>query len=376
MITPRELICFGEDWGRHPSTAQFLVQHLLGTFRVIWINSLGWRTPRLGRPDLARALRKVRSAACGIESPHPNLLVYTPLVVPWYRSAAVRQLNARLLYRAVRNLARCYGFSRFSLMTTYPAAEGVFRRMSDVRRVYYCADEYTTFPGLQPDLVHNLEARLLEAVDLVVTTSRALYDAKSAMHRRVVYLPHAVDFDHFAKAGDPSIPVASDVRRLPRPRIGFHGLIRDLIDLEIIDTIARRRPDWSVVMVGPRNFDAAFLPRRHNIHYLGERAYHEIPDYLRAFDVCLMPYRLVATSIYMNPVKLREYLAAGKPIVSTPLPEIFQFGELVEVAACGDEFVSKIEKCLAEDPSLSQRRRASVRHHTWASRADELAAIL
>ena len=106
MNAPRELICFGEDWGRHPSTAQYLVQQLLGAFRVIWINSLGWRTPRLSRHDVVRALSKVRSAARGAERPHPNLTVYTPLVIPWYGNGVARRLNAHLLRRAIAHLAQ------------------------------------------------------------------------------------------------------------------------------------------------------------------------------------------------------------------------------------------------------------------------------
>src|SRR2546425_5654112 len=124
MTAPRGLICFGEDWGRHPSTAQFLVRHLLGTFRIIWINSLGWRTPQLRRGDLVRALKKMRLAANGTQSPYPNLIVYSPIVVPWYRSPAVRKVNAHLLHWAIRSLARRYSFTNYSLMTTYPAPEG------------------------------------------------------------------------------------------------------------------------------------------------------------------------------------------------------------------------------------------------------------
>jgi glycosyltransferase involved in cell wall biosynthesis len=375
MTRPRELICFGEDWDRHPSTAQFLVQHLLDSFRVIWFNSLGWRTPRINSRDLIRAFGKLRTAAQGVQRPHPNLTVYTPLVVPWYRSAAVRRLNAGLLQRAVHSLAQRHGFSRYTLMTTFPAPEELFRRMRGVRRVYYCADEYTTFPDLQPQLVQALEQSLLEAVDVVVTTSKPLYDAKLSRHPHVVYLPHGVDVNHFAKAADPATPVPDDLKRLPRPIIGFHGLLRELIDFEIIDTIARRRANWSVVLVGPRNFDTVALPQRHNLHYLGERPYNEIPHYLRGFDVCIIPYRISSGS-YVNPVKFREYLAAGKPIVATPLPEVLQFEELVQIAVTGDEFVERIKQCLSEDPALPERRMASMRGQAWPSRAAELAAIL
>jgi glycosyltransferase involved in cell wall biosynthesis len=372
----RELICFGEDWDRHPSTGQFLVRHLLDGFRVIWINSVGWRTPRLRACDVTRALRKVRAAARGAARPHPNLVVYTPLVVPWYRFGAVRRFNAGLLLGAVRGLARRHGFSRYTLMTTYPAVADVFRRMREVPRVYYCTDEYATLPGLHPERVRSLEAELLTAVDLVVTTSTALYEAKSAMHPRVAYLPHAVDFELFAKAADLSTPIPDDLKGLPRPIVGFHGLIQDLIDPGIIDVVARRRPDWSIVLIGRRNFEATSLPQRPNIYYLGERPYRDLPGYLRGFDACLIPYKQLPRVTYMNPVKLREYLASGKPIVSTPLPEVAKFGELVRIAESGDEFVVEIERCLAEDGSLRARRMASVRDQTWTSRAAEFAALL
>jgi len=372
----REVVWLGEDWGRHPTTAQFLARHLLDSFRIIWINSLGWRTPRLDREDLTRIVTKLRQAARGPQAPAPNLVVYTPLLVPWYRSGTVRALNAVLVERAIRRLTRRFGFTNYSLVTTIPAAEGVFRRMRDVHRVYYCADEHATFPGLRPDLVRHLERNLLQAVDLVVTTSRGLLEAKSTQHQNVTYLPHGVDFDHFSKAADPALAIPEDLRALPRPIIGFHGLIREVLDFGIIDTIARLRPNWSIVLVGNRTFDAGASPQRPNIHYLGARSHAALPGFVRAFDVCLIPYRLIPTTIYMNPVKLREYLAAGKPVVSTPLPEVLPYREVVQIAATGEEFVSKIEASLREDESLRQRRIDLMRNESWAARAAELADLL
>jgi glycosyltransferase involved in cell wall biosynthesis len=376
MNAPRELICFGEDWGRHPSTAQFLVRHLLGGFRVIWINSLGWRTPRLRAGDFTRALRKVRAAARGVERPHPNLILYTPLVLPWYRTAAVRRLNAGLLHRAVDGLTRRHGFSRYTLMTTYPVPVELFHRMNRVRRVYYCADEYTSFPGLRPDLVRTLERRLLADVDVVVTTSQTLYEAKSRVHPNVVYLPHGVDTDHFAKAADPATPVPQDVASLARPIIGFFGLLADWVDVPLLREVARARPAWSVALIGNVATDVGPLKGLSNVHLLGQKPYASLPGYCRGFDVAIIPFRQNELTMRANPIKLREYLAAGKPIVSTPLPEVLQFGELAQAAECANEFVRKIEHCLSEDPSLPARRMASVRHQSWAARATELAAVL
>jgi len=213
-------------------------------------------------------------------------------------------------------------------------------------------------------------------VDIVIAPSRALHDSKSRLHSNVVYLPHGVDFDHFAAASHLLTPIPPEIVSLPKPIIGFHGLVQELIDFDMIDAIARERPTWSIVLVGRRNFDVVALPARPNIHYLGERPYADIPRYLKGFDVCLIPYRLVPRTLFANPVKLREYLATGKPIVSTPLPEVLAFGDLVEVASTASEFLVKIEVCLARQDAPSARRMAAVRDETWASRAADLRALL
>jgi len=288
----------------------------------------------------------------------------------------VRRINAHLISRSLFRLIRSHHISDYSLMTTYPAAEGVFIRFPHVRRLYYCADEYTTLPGLDPALVRSLEDSLLGTVDVVITPSRALHDSKSRLHPNVVYLPHGVDFDHFAATSHPSTSIPSEIAALPRPVIGFHGLVQELIDFDMIDAIARERPTWSIVLVGRRNFDAVALPKRPNIHYLGDRTYSEIPRYLKGFDVCLIPYRLVPRTLYANPVKLREYLATGKPIVSTPLPEVLAFGDLVEVATTAQEFLERIERCLRRPDAQSARRMTAVRDQTWASRAAVLHSLL
>src|SRR5215471_9332803 len=296
------LICFGEDWGRHPSTTQLLIRHLLPSQSVIWINSLGWRRPRLRTNDLGRAIRKTLQAGRGVRRPEPHLLLYTPLVLPWYRSSTIRRLNARLVSQSLLRIVRRHHISDYSLMTTYPAAEGVFHRFPNVRRLYYCADEYTTLPGLDPKLVRSLEDSLLQAVDIVIAPSRALHDSKSRLHSNVVYLPHGVDFDHFAAASHLLTPIPPEIVSLPKPIIGFHGLVQELIDFDMIDAIARERPTWSIVLVGRRNFDVVALPARPNIHYLGERPYADIPRYLKGFDVCLIPYSLVPRTLFANPV--------------------------------------------------------------------------
>src|SRR5262249_51784597 len=151
---------------------------LTRSFNVIWMESLGWRRPRLGLSDARRILAKVKHAARGVRQPKSGLTVATPLVFPYYGLAAIRNINARLLAAHVHAVARRCGFADYIALTTSPAAEGVLRRLKTLRRVYYCADDYATMPGLNASVVRDMEDRLLEIVDIVITTSRALYDLK------------------------------------------------------------------------------------------------------------------------------------------------------------------------------------------------------
>src|SRR5262249_28908511 len=147
--------------------------------------------------------------------------VATPLVFPYYGLAAIRNINARLLAAHVHAVARRCGFADYIALTTYPAAEGVLRRLKTLRRVYYCADDYATMPGLNASVVRDMEDRLLEIVDIVITTSRALYDLKRKQHPRVCYLPHGVDVDHFRRPAAEGEMRPEDLERLPRPILGF-----------------------------------------------------------------------------------------------------------------------------------------------------------
>jgi Glycosyl transferases group 1 len=360
------VICFGEDWNRHPGSAQDIMERLSETHKVLWIDSLGLRPPKFTMEDGKRIVVKIRNWLKGSTSVQKSLVVFTPLVLPFYGSRIVRMINNLILRISIRHLMKKHDLSEPILWVSCPAAEGVIGYLGEKKCIYYCADEHSVFPGLSNEVVSTLEERLFQKADTVIVTSKNLYDRKKGFNSNIHYIPHGVDFELFSKAAKADTLIPEDIREIKKPIIGFYGLIQDLIDFELIRYVAKTRPDWSLVLIGPTIFDAGELPSEKNIYFLGRRNREELPNYVKGFDVCMIPYKLVDRTIYANPLKLRQYLASGKPIVSTALPEVFNYAHLVKIAANKEEYVNHIATLLKHDPPKDgQKRMEAVRGESW-----------
>ena len=215
--------------------------------------------------------------------------------------------------------------------------------------VYDCMDELSAFLGAPPRLI-ELERRLFERVDLVFTGGRSLYESKRGRHRSVHAFPSSIDVAHFAKAREPRAAEPQDQARIPGPRLGFFGVIDERMDLALLDGMAGQRPDWQFVMLGPVvKIDQAVLPRRANIHWLGGKSYDELPAYLAGWQVGLMPFAINEATRFISPTKTPEFLAAGMPVVSTPIADVvrpYGAARLVEIAGTAEETVAKAERIL------------------------------
>lgn len=249
--------------------------------------------------------------------------------------------------------------------------------------VYDCMDELANFRFAPPELA-QLEAELLAAADLVFTGGYSLYEAKRALHRSVHAFPSSVDTAHFAQARLATDEPA-DQAPIPRPRLGFYGVIDERMDLELLAAIADARPAWSLVMVGPTvKIDPADLPRRPNIFYLGGKTYDELPRYAGGWDVALMPFAINASTQFISPTKTPEYLAAGLPVVSTPITDVVRhYGDLaaVEIAATPADFVAACEKALArsslsKDANWREEADAALTGQSWRIVATAMQALI
>ncbi|HWN17431.1 MAG TPA: glycosyltransferase [Gemmatimonadales bacterium] len=249
--------------------------------------------------------------------------------------------------------------------------------------VYDCMDELSLFLGAPPELLSH-EAALLEYADLMFTGGPSLFRAKQSRHPNVHCFPSSVDAAHFRLTGDNGLPVseAEDQAELPYPRLGFYGVIDERLDLEIVDRMAKARPDWHIVLVGPVvKVDPERLPRRPNIHYFGQRTYEELPRYLAGWDVCLLPFARNDATRFISPTKTLEYMAAELPIVSTPIADVAEpYGHIVYLGSTPDEFLAACDAALTSSPAERTRRAVQMRRvlarTSWDVTVDAMEKLL
>ena len=374
LLRGRDLICFSHDWGGDPLSKTHLMRLLARDNRVLWVNSIGYRTPTASKADITRVFKKLKAATSPLREPEPNIFVLNPLAVPVYGQQWIHDFNRRMLRFQVRRAMRQLGFERPINFVFNPAAAVVAGALGEEQLIYYCVDEYTQFSGVSSTSLAGLEQQLLRQADLVIVSAERLYESKKKTNPRTVLIRHGVDFHHFRKALDPKTVVPDEIRDLPRPVIGFFGLIADWVDLDLIAAVADKFSSGSVVMLGKATTDTSVLERKPNVHLLGRKSYESLPAYCKGFDVALMPFRINELTLNANPLKVREYLAAGLPVVSTAIPET----EVLGVCGIGhdrDSFIREVELAL-QDPGPSVARSESMWSESWDARLDELRKCL
>ncbi len=264
------------------------------------------------------------------------------------------------------------GFERPVNWVFNPAAGVIAGALNEDLLIYYCVDEYTAFTGVATQSILDLEAQILRRADLVVVSADRLYKSKSHANPRTVIVRHGVDYDHFRKALDPETEVPAEIRNLPRPIIGYFGLMaEDWIDIDLMEHVARHFSGGSMVLLGKVTTDVSRLSALPNVHLLGRKEFSTLPAYSKGFDVAILPFPISEVTLNANPLKVREYLAAGLPVVSTKIPEVEVLGNLCRIAENKEDFVREIEAAL-EAPGPSGYRSLTMKDETWAGRLDEV----
>jgi glycosyltransferase involved in cell wall biosynthesis len=333
--------------------------------RVLWVNYHASRAPSVSSSDLAWIWAKLRQVARGLSTPRENLWVLTPLVVPLPGSRLVRRLNRSILRWQIRRALKRIARGPLQLWSFAPDVAYLVDEFRPERVLYYCVDDFASFSGYDRDQVLRDEAALCRRADVVVTTSLALQEAKESLNPHTILVSHGVDYEHFRGAITKPQVEPADLASIPHPRLGFFGLIRDWVDLDLLAEVARRRPEWHFVLLGDSTVDLGSGGALPNMHFLGRKPYAELPAYCAGFDVGLVPFRINELTRAVNPIKLREYLAAGLPVVSTPLPEVRLLGDLVHVAATADETVAAMERALASGRAQAEALSAAMAGETW-----------
>jgi len=369
----RDLVVFSNDWDGDPLSKTHIMRILARDNRILWVNSIGNRAPRIDGHDLRRIANKLQRFTEGVKEVEPNIFVFSPLAVPLYGSPAVRALNGVLLRAQLKRVMQQLHFERPISWSFLPSSAPVSGTLGEDYVVYHCVDEFSAFTDTNGAHIASLESDLLAKADLVVTSSGILEEEKKKQNAHTVLVRHGVDFKHFSKALDPKLEIPEALRALPKPIIGFFGLIAPWVDLEAIEKVAREHPTGSVVLLGKvaPDADVSRLEALPNVHFMGRRPYSELPAWCKGFDVALMPFVIDRLTLNSNPLKVREYLAAGLPVVSSDLPEVTQLG-LCHIARDADDFPKKVRAALKAGGGPTRARAERIRHESWEARVDSI----
>ncbi len=311
-------------------------------------------------------------------TPEPGVTVCRPATPCRAHGFADEQMPH--LQGLVADLLRAEGLTDYLAWFYTPMALPLLDGLRPRAVVYDCMDELFAFRGAPPALLER-EAQLLRRADVVFTGGPSLYRAKKDRHPNVHCFPSSVDAGHFGKARDGG-PEAADQAGLARPRLGFFGVIDERFDMPLLDSLARARPDWQFVMVGPVvKIDPATLPRHANVHYFGQRAYAELPGFLAGWDVCLLPFARNEATRFINPTKTLEYMAAERPIVSTPITDVAEpYGDIVYLGDTPEEFLACCERALTapagERAARFRKMRGVLARTSWDATAAAMAELL
>lgn len=375
---PLDIVCFANDWTADPTSKHHLMRRMAESHRVLWVESAGMRTPQLTRQgDLQRIVRKVRSLMRRARPVGQNLHVYAPPVLPFPELRLARAAN-RLLYRGSiqRQISRLGWSSEPVIWSFTPHVAPLIRGWKSRLLVYHCVDRWAAFDDYNAELMDEWEAELCRRADVVFASADHLVKHCEQYSDNVHYIPHGVDVAHFARALEPGA-LPDDLAEIPEPRIGFFGLLHEWVDTDLIRALAERLP-FSFVLIGNSKVPLDSLTALPNVHHLGRRPYERLPDYCRGFRVGIIPFRHSELTQSVNPIKLREYAAAGLPVVSTDLPEVERCRDIAVTAGDVSAWAAALESAVERggDPGERRAQNQRVADQDWNRILERLNAHL
>ncbi len=373
---PTEIIHIGVNrWDSMIQREQHLILGLSQFYRALFVDPpLSFLTLSLGKMK-----GKKRTFRSRLHRVNDRLIVCTPPAYPPFsqRISPIHRWNTRLLASHVKALVERLSFKNYILGVSWPLSVGMLRELKPQWSYYDCSDDYPTYPGLKADkkkLLHS-EEELLRSVNLVFCSARGLVEAKAAYNPRCFFIPNGVD-PSFLLTGGKEIP--RDLKSIRKPVVGYMGTIGEWVDLDALIGLAKTRPEWSIVLIGPvaTGRFASALAGIANLHWLGEKSHGELPGYLGQFDVCLIPFKVNAFTEKIYPTKFHQYLGAGKPVVSSELPDLKPFSRWAIFYRSPSEMEEKVEEALSEDSGekASERRRIAG-ENTWDQRVKTIKEI-
>ena len=348
--------------------------------KVIFVNSISMGLPALKHKDLLpRIKRKLGSYSKLARQTDEGITVVSPASLPFFGTQAARSMNRKMIGAQIRQLARSRGLSKPILWLAIPTAAEMIGTFDECLVVYHVSDKYdanTMDHATDPSLIRRLHERAIKDSDLIFYSGRKLFNEATLGCDRSYLLEQGVDFAHWSKTAD--LQIAQEIEQIPRPRLGYFGAVEPwLVDQELIKRAARERPEWQWIFIGNRSrgIEIENLP---NTHFLPPVSYDQLPSYAAGFDVCVLPWETEqAFTSYGSAIKVREYLATGKPVVISPLPEYEHLNDVLRIARSREDFLTCVDDALREnDEAARAKRQAAVANGTWDARAEWVSDLI
>ena len=377
MLTGRDIIIFSDDWGRLPSTLQHITKELLKENRIFWIGSLGLRKPNLNLNDFKRAAKKLANVFSKKESiesadqKSPNQL--HPFIIPFHNYKLIRYFNKNSLKKKLYQAIELHKIVNPVLLTSSPLVSDIVGEIGESSSHYFCLDDYSKLEGTFKELI-DFERELLQKVNTSFSVSDILVNTRKPSNGKSYFLPQGVNCEHFQKRIN---LIPDEIKKIPKPVAGFFGLISEWINLDVIEKCLSTYPNYSFIFIGKslRNLDS--LKQFKNFFYLGEIQYSILPNYASLFDLGLIPFEVNELTIAANPLKLLEYMSMGIPVLSSDLPEVKKFKDLVFIAKNDNEFVELIKRSIEDNlPERNRKRIEKAQEYSWKSIAERISDII
>ena len=364
------LLVFADDWGRHPSSAQHLVRHLLDRHPVYWVNTIGTRTPGFDWASVKRGFEKVRHwfrrsslASAG----DTNLHVLNPRMWPWFNSSSSRWLNRKLLMRQLAPLLGALPELPVAV-TTIPLVSELIGLLPVRRWVYYCVDDFGQWPGLDQTTLQRMEKKLVDEADTIIAVSETLQDRLARMGRSSHLLTHGVELDFWAKL--PEGAGLAALEGVERPLVVFWGVLDRRMDTTFLERLSAAMARGTIVLAGPAADPDPALGRLPRVRQLGSLPFAQLPTLARGAAVLVMPYADLPVTRAIQPLKLKEYLATGKPVVVRDLPATRAWADCLDLADTPEAFVRAVQQRLATGLTANQEAaRARLAGEGWTEKA-------
>ncbi|HKI32057.1 MAG TPA: hypothetical protein VKA46_09325 [Gemmataceae bacterium] len=366
------LLVFADDWGRHPSSCQHLVGHLLPRHRVAWVNTIGMRTPRLDLATLRRGLEKAHQwlrprAPRATEALPANLSVHNPRMWPWFTRGLDRRLNCRLLRRALLPVVQALPEPPVAV-TTLPIVADLMGALPVRRWVYYCVDDFSVWPGLDQKTLGALEEVVVRRADVLIAVSQTLQARLAVMGRESHLLTHGIDAEFWS---GPGIPLeTATLAGLKRPLVVFWGVTDRRMDTAFVRRLATDLAQGTILLVGPADDPDPALLALPRVVRRSPLPFAQLPALAREAAVLVMPYADLPVTRAIQPLKLKEYLATGRPVVVRRLPATEPWGDCLDLADTPEEFSMTVRRRLPEGlPEAQRGARARLAGEQWDEKA-------